>query len=116
MTDFNTNYYSTPEKGNTSLQDTRPYLPGSTLLIVLSIASVALPGLIGGGISAAVLILAKRRSTEYSKKPSRWNKFSQERIRTARTLAIISACFSALVIFIVLVYVIVDWPTLQNYF
>jgi hypothetical protein len=116
MTDFNTNYYSTPQKGNISQQDTRPYLPGSTLLIVLSIASVALPGLIGGGIAAAVFILAKRRTVDYHKKPSKWNKFSLERIRTARTLAIIGACISALVIFIVLVYAIVDWPTLQNYF
>ncbi|MFN8714111.1 MAG: hypothetical protein ACK5Z2_14785 [Bacteroidota bacterium] len=113
---MHSDFHTTPQKGNVSATDTRPYLPGSRLLIVLSIISLALPGLIGGGISAAVLILAKRRSTEYSKKPSRWNKFSQERIRTARTLAIISACFSALVIFIVLVYVIVDWPTLQNYF
>jgi hypothetical protein len=113
---MHSDFHTTPQKGNVSAIDTRPYLPGSKLLIVLSIISLALPGLIGGGISAAVLILAKRRSTEYSKKPSRWNKYSPERIRTARTLAIISACFSALVIFIVLVYVIVDWPTLQNYF
>jgi hypothetical protein len=113
---MHSDFHTTPQKGNVSATDTRPYLPGSKLLIVLSIISLALPGLIGGGISAAVLILAKRRSTEYSKKPSRWNKYSTERIRTARTLAIISACFSALVIFIVLVYVIVDWPTLQNYF
>lgn len=113
---MHSDFHTTPQKGNVSATDTRPYLPGSRLLIVLSIISLVLPGLIGGGISAAVLILAKRRTTEYSKKPSRWNKFSQERIRTARTLAIISACFSALVIFIVLVFIIVDWPTLQNYF
>ncbi|MGL5891153.1 MAG: hypothetical protein ACRC3B_14790 [Bacteroidia bacterium] len=116
MNSMHSDYYSSPQKQNTLAQDTRPYLPGSTILIVLSIVSLALPGLIGGGISAAVLILAKRRMADYNKKPSRWNKFSMERIRTARTLAIISACFSALVIFIVLVYIIVDWPTLQTYF
>lgn len=113
---MHSDFHSTPQKGNVSATDARPYLPGSKLLIILSIISLMVPGLIGGGIAAAVLILAKRRSEEYSKKPSRWNKYSPERIRTARTLAIISACLSALVIFSVLVFIIVDWPTLQNYF
>lgn len=105
-----------PQKTASIASSPPPDLPASRLLIVLGLASVVFAGLIGAGLSTAVLLLSGRSLREYEKRPSRWSKASVKRIRTARTLAIVGACLSALVLFFLLVYVIVEWDSLQGYF
>jgi ABC-type nickel/cobalt efflux system permease component RcnA len=105
-----------PQKLSQPVTQPLPDLPASRLLVGLGVASIVFAGLIGAGLSTAVLLLAARSLREYEKRPSRWNKVSAKRIRTARTLAIVGACVSALVLFFLLVYVIVEWDSVQGYF
>ncbi|MCU0432487.1 MAG: hypothetical protein MUC87_03405 [Bacteroidia bacterium] len=93
-----------------------PDLSGSRLLIVLGVASIVFAGIIGVGIGVAVLLLTGRRLGEYEKRPSRWSRVSVQRIRTARTLAIVGCCVSALAVCVALVFVIVEWDSVQGYF
>lgn len=93
-----------------SLTTARTALPGTNLLLVLSILALILPGIIGAGIAIAVLILVRKRLLEYEQKPGRWLKESARTLRTARTLSIISLCLSALVLLFVFVYFLIKQP------
>jgi hypothetical protein len=105
-----------PQKPTLTPEVPLPNLPASRLLVVLGITSIVFAGLLGAALSVAVLILSGRSLREYEKRPSRWSKISAKRIRTARTLAVVGACLSAVVLFFLVVYVIVEWDSLQGYF
>ncbi|MCA6363436.1 MAG: hypothetical protein IM638_10390 [Bacteroidetes bacterium] len=105
-----------PQKQTPPVTQPLPHLPSSRLLVVLGVASIVFAGLVGAAISAAVFIQSGRSLREYEKRPSRWSKISVKRIRTARTLAVVGACISAVVLLFGLVYVIVEWDSLQGYF